>query len=197
MPEARSILVFGIPYPFDHNPPLPPQNAVWGQIAAYARIRDYHNHIPALLDQLAKNLLKVTGSSFNYRVYTDSAPILEREIAQGAGLGWIGRNTCLITPQLGSFFLLAELFTSLDLEPTPAFTHDFCGTCHRCIDACPGRCIRENRTIDAQNCISYLTIENKGTIPHANRLTIGSQIFGCDICQNVCPWNVKTRFIVP
>jgi epoxyqueuosine reductase len=123
------------------------------------------------------------------RWYTDSGPILERDLAQRAGIGWIGKNTCLIHPKHGSYFLLSEIFLDLVLEPDPPFRTDHCGTCTRCIEACPTDCILPNRTLDATRCSSYLTIELKDDIPSALREKIGDWVFGCDICQMVCPWN--------
>ena len=132
---------------------------------------------------------KILGRKIAYRAFTDSAPILERDLAQRAGLGWIGKNGCLIHPDLGSFFLLAEVFMDIELDVDQPFTADRCGSCHRCIEACPTRCIQSDRTIDSSRCISYLTIENKGPIPQELRPRLGNWIFGCDICQMVCPWN--------
>ncbi|MBI3738943.1 MAG: tRNA epoxyqueuosine(34) reductase QueG, partial [Chloroflexi bacterium] len=128
------------------------------------------------------------------RWYTDTGPILERDLAQRAGLGWIGKNTCLINPHLGSYFLLAEIFLDLELEPDPPFVTDQCGTCTRCIEACPTDCILDDRTIDAGRCISYLTIELKDDIPAELRPLMDDWVFGCDVCQMVCPWN---RFAAP
>jgi epoxyqueuosine reductase len=121
----------------------------------------------------------------------DTGPVQERVYARHAGLGWIGKNTCLINPKHGSYFLLAEILLGLELEPDPPVVTDYCGTCTRCIDACPTDCIRPDRTLDAGRCISYLTIENKGDIPDGLRGSTGEWVFGCDICQAVCPWNVR------
>jgi epoxyqueuosine reductase len=114
---------------------------------------------------------------------------LERDLAQRAGLGWIGKNTCLINPRLGSYFLLAEILLDLELESDLPFDSDHCGTCSRCIEACPTGCILSDRMIDARICLSYLTIENKKEIPINLRTRVGNRVFGCDICQQVCPWN--------
>jgi epoxyqueuosine reductase len=135
---------------------------------------------------------KVGGGVPN-RWYTDTGPILERDLAQRAGLGWIGKNTCLINPKLGSYFLLAEILLGTDLEPDPPFPADRCGTCTRCIDACPTHCILPDRTLDARRCISYLTIENKGEIPPDLRTHMDNWTFGCDACQMACPWNRFTE----
>ena len=136
-----------------------------GRVAAYACSTDYHDVIVPLLEQAAAHIEEWLGRPAAWRAYTDTGPILERDAASQAGLGWIGKNTCLISPQHGSYFLLGELFLDVEIEPDPPFTSDQCGTCRRCIDACPTQCIRDDRTLDAGRCISYLTIENKGAIP--------------------------------
>jgi epoxyqueuosine reductase len=162
-----------------------------GQIASYAWGPDYHTIIPPRLAQLVAFVEGRLQRPIIWRGYTDTGPILERDLAMQAGLGWIGKNTSLISPHSGSFFLLAEMMWDVELEPDPPLTHDFCGTCRRCITACPTGCILPNRTLDARRCISYLTIENKGTIPPELRPASGNWIFGCDICQQVCPWNQR------
>jgi epoxyqueuosine reductase len=158
-------------------------------VAAYAWGQDYHLVLPERLKALVDFVEEQTGQPVPNRVYTDTGPLLERELAQRAGLGWIGKNTCLIHPRLGSYFLLAEVMLGVDLEPDPPFTDDRCGTCTRCIQACPTGCILPDRTLDAERCISYLTIENRGSIPADLRPLMGRWVFGCDICQLVCPWN--------
>jgi epoxyqueuosine reductase len=160
-----------------------------GQIASYAWGTDYHDVLPARMKELVQFIEGQVGGPVKNRWYTDSGPILERDLAQRAGIGWIGKNTCLIHPRHGSYFLLSEILLDLALEPDPPFVTDHCGTCTRCIEACPTDCILPNRTIDAQRCISYLTIELKEDIPTELREKIGSWVFGCDICQMVCPWN--------
>jgi epoxyqueuosine reductase len=158
-------------------------------VAAYAWGRDYHLVFPQRLESLVAYIGQEVRGTVPNRWYTDTGPILERDLAQRAGLGWIGKNTCLINPKLGSYFLLAEILLGTDLEPDPPFTVDRCGTCTRCIEACPTHCILPDRTLDARRCISYLTIENKGEIPPDLRPRMGNWTFGCDVCQMVCPWN--------
>jgi len=184
--ECQSILVVGIPY-------FPPWQ--WkgetgeGRVAAYAWGADYHDVLPARLQALVTFLEGSLGYPVPYRWYTDTGPLLERDLAQRAGLGWIGKNTCLIHPRQGSYFLLAEILLGVKLEPDPPFTVDHCGTCTRCLEACPTGCILPDRTLDAWRCISYLTIELKGAIPENLRPELGDWVFGCDVCQQVCPWN--------
>jgi epoxyqueuosine reductase len=194
LPGCKSILVLGWPYSV---PSLSRESLevdgqrLTGQIASYAWGEDYHDVIPARLKLLVAFVEERTGGTIPNRLYTDTGPILERDLAQQAGLGWIGKNTCLINPQQGSFFLLAEVFLGIKLEPDTPFNADHCGTCTRCIEACPTSCIQADRTIDASKCISYLTIELKGAIPRDLRDQVGNWIFGCDICQQVCPWNQR------
>jgi epoxyqueuosine reductase len=193
LPGAKSIIVLGARY---HNS-LDVQDMeidiCTGRMASYAWDIDYHQLLTEKMNQMIQKIMQVTGKPFGYKFYTDSGPILERDFAQSAGLGWIGKNSCLISPHKGSFLFLAEILTDLELEPDLPFTNDFCGSCQRCIQACPTQCILPNRTIDSSRCISYLTIENKGEIPRNLRKKISNWIFGCDICQNVCPWNQKTN----
>ncbi len=141
------------------------------------------------MKELVQFIEAQVGGPVKNRWYTDTGPILERDLAQRAGIGWIGKNTCLINPKQGSYFLLSEIFLDLALEPDAPFVTDHCGTCTRCIQACPTDCILPDRTIDARRCISYLTIELKDDIPVELRDKIGDWTFGCDICQMVCPWN--------
>ncbi len=188
LPECRSILLLGIPY---NNPPPQPAKKGQGRTAAYAWNDDYHDILKPRLQALVEFIEKETGQPIPNRWYTDTGPILERDLASRAGLGWIGKNSMLISPKVGSTFLLAEILLGIDLDPDPPFTTDHCGTCTACIDACPTDCILPNRTLDARRCISTLTIELKGPIPPDLRPLIGDWVFGCDICQQVCPWNIR------
>jgi epoxyqueuosine reductase len=165
-------------------------------VARYALGRDYHKLMRARLQKLAERIATAVGD-FGYRVFVDSAPVLERALARNAGLGWIGKNACLIDKNSGSWFFLGELYTDLPLPmDAPASAH--CGTCTRCIEICPTQAIVAPNRIDARRCISYLTIEAQGPIPVEFRAAIGNRIFGCDDCQLVCPWNkFSTRFDEP
>ncbi len=186
LPECRSIIVTGTLYgssDLDHTTEF--------KIAKYALGKDYHHELINRLQMLQDEIEAHVGGPVNHRIYADTGPLLEREIAQRAGLGWIGKNSCLINPNLGSYFLLAELMLDLPLEPDAPFLSDRCGSCSRCIEACPTRCILPDRTLDAGRCISYLTIENKGLTSPGLREHIGNWLFGCDICQQVCPWNIR------
>ncbi len=199
LPECKSILVLAAPYSSSSPANLEPrldghEHRARGRIASYAWGRDYHSVFSKRLRDLVRFIEAQAGHSVANRWYTDTGPILERELAQRAGLGWIGKNTCLINPKRGSYFLLAEIFLDLELEPDPPFVTDQCGSCTRCIEACPTSCILPDRTIDAGRCISFLTIELKEDIPPELRPLTEDWIFGCDICQAVCPWN---RFAAP
>ena len=156
-------------------------------VARYALGRDYHKLMRSRLQKLADRIGDYVGA-FGYRVFVDSAPVLERALARNAGLGWIGKNACVINKEAGSWFFLGEIYTDLPLPvDAPASAH--CGTCTRCIDICPTQAIIAPNRIDARRCISYLTIELKGSIPEQFRAAIGNRIFGCDDCQLACPWN--------
>jgi len=189
LPECKSILVLATPY----APSLPQGEEEEvrdkGDIASYARGEDYHDVLPVRMKELVQFIEKQVGGPIKNRYYADTGPILERDLAQRAGIGWIGKNTCLIHPKQGSYFFISEILLDLELEPDSPFMSDHCGTCTRCIQACPTDCILPGRTLDATKCISYLTIELKDDIPVALRDKLGDWTFGCDICQMVCPWN--------
>ncbi|AWV87874.1 tRNA epoxyqueuosine(34) reductase QueG [Bradymonas sediminis] len=163
------------------------------RIARYAHGDDYHDTLWERMRELAAFIHAETGADCGTRPATDTAPILERDLAALAGLGWVGKNAMLINPEIGSFSFIAEVLVDLDLEATHPMVPDRCGTCSKCIDACPTNAIISPAVIDARRCISYLTIELRGPIPRALRPLIGDHIFGCDICQVVCPWNSKAE----
>jgi epoxyqueuosine reductase len=191
LPECRSILVLGAPHPPPESAPPPAGEGPHGRVAAYAWGDDYHESLKTRLGELVAFIEGRVGRPVTHRTYTDTGPLLERELAQRAGLGWIGKNTCLINPGMGSYFLLAEVLLGVGLVPDRPFTADHCGSCTRCLEACPTGCILPDRTLDARRCISYLTIELKGAVPPQLRPALGAWIFGCDICQQVCPWNQR------
>ena len=192
MPQAKSLICLGMRYPSPASTPAPPAvEGPHGRLASYAWGQDYHLVIPPKLEQLAVFIEHELGRRIDRKAYTDTGPILERDLAQRAGLGWIGKNSCLINPSSGSYYLLAELFVDVEFEIDAPFLNDHCGTCTRCIDACPTGCILPNRTLDSRRCISYLTIENKGPVEKELRPKLGEWVFGCDICQQVCPWNIR------
>ncbi len=185
MPACRSILVVAA----NHLPPAPPRRDL--QIAAYALGQDYHEVLPERLRGVIDALQTRLDRPVRHKIYTDTGPLLERELAQRAGLGWIGKNTCLIHPKRGSYFFLAEVLLDVELVADKPFVADHCGSCTRCIQACPTGCILPDRTLQADACISYLTIEAKGEVPAELRAQVGEWVFGCDVCQQVCPWNLR------
>jgi epoxyqueuosine reductase len=162
-----------------------------GPVARYARGDDYHVLLRERVRLLHGWLEAETGATINARPYVDSGPILERDLAQRAGLGWFGKNTMLINPRMGSFFFLASLFVDVALTPDEPFAADRCGTCTRCLDACPTQAFVGPHVLDATRCISYVTIELKGAIDEALRVGVGDRVYGCDVCQDVCPWNIS------
>jgi epoxyqueuosine reductase len=195
IPEARSVVVVAQNYYQDSpedaaHPPLGKR----GRVSRHAWGNDYHNVMWARLDELAAYVEADVGQPVAHRRYVDTGPLLERELAVRAGLGWIGKNTMLINPQIGSWLFLGELMLDVELECDTPFQTDHCGTCTRCIKACPTGCIQPDRFLDASECISYLTIELKSEIiPPDLQPLVGDWIFGCDICQTVCPWNRFAR----
>lgn len=162
-----------------------------GPVARYARGDDYHDIMWDRLGQLHRWIDERLGEHVNGKAYVDTGPLLERDLARRAGLGWFGKNTTLINPRAGSFFFLGALLLDLDLPADEPFATDHCGTCTRCLDACPTSALVEPHVLDSTRCISYLTIELKGDIPETMRPLIGDLLYGCDICQEVCPWNEK------
>ena len=191
LPGCKSILVLGIPYDKPQEPKEPNAGNAHGRTAAYAWGNDYHEVLKVRLQALTAFIDEKVGAPVPSLWYTDTGPILERELAQRAGLGWIGKNSMLINPELGSYYLLAEILLGIELDLDSEITNDYCGSCTRCIEACPTSCILPDRTLDAKRCISYLTIELKGAIPTDLRPQMAAWVFGCDICQQVCPWNER------
>jgi len=198
--SAQSMICVGKLYqtPWPYSTQWNDRERAW--ISRYAWGADYHDVVRRGLEQLDGVLRQRTGPGYESKICVDTAPLLERSYARMAGLGWIGKNTCLINQPLGSWFVLGELLVSLRMEPGYLLDPpppDRCGTCTRCIDACPTAAIvpggrdplGRDFTIDSRLCISYFTIELRGTVPEAQRSEIGSHVFGCDICQDVCPWN--------
>jgi epoxyqueuosine reductase len=182
---ARSLVVVGAAYPRGREAsPSPLQ----GRVARYARGRDYHDVLKERLWTLVRVLRERVGEDFRCRVFVDTGPLVEREAAVRAGLGFIGKNTCLLTPGAGSFLLLGAILTDLPLPPDRPLERD-CGACRLCLDACPTGALDGAYRLDARRCIAYLTIELRGAIPSGLRPELGERLFGCDICQEVCPWN--------
>ncbi|MGI9048378.1 MAG: tRNA epoxyqueuosine(34) reductase QueG [Rubrobacteraceae bacterium] len=185
--SAKSVVSLGVSYyPGDH-----PENPGGGRVARYAWGRDYHVVIKERLFRLREELEEELGVKIKARGFTDAVPLLERSAAQHAGLGFFGRNSCVINGEIGSFFFIADLIVDLALEPDAHGTGT-CGRCSRCMDRCPTGAIKAPGVVDARLCISYLTIENRGEIPRELRPLVGDWAFGCDVCQEVCPYN-KTK----
>ncbi|HEV1996378.1 MAG TPA: tRNA epoxyqueuosine(34) reductase QueG [Candidatus Acidoferrum sp.] len=198
MPGIRSAIVGLLNYntaqPLSTDPALPIDDGKpSGWISRYAWGDDYHDVLRERLDALVESLRDRFTSPFVARTYVDTGPVQERVLAKYAGLGWLGKNTLLLNQMLGSFFFLGVILTTLDLEPTLGANElpppDLCGSCRRCLDACPTQAFVEPYVMDARKCISYLTIELRGSIPEEFREPMGNHVFGCDICQDVCPWN--------
>jgi epoxyqueuosine reductase len=162
-----------------------------GPIARYARGDDYHDVMVDRLDSLHRWLEGEIGAPVRGKAYVDTGPILERDLARRAGLGWIGKNTMLVNPRRGSFFFLGALLVDLELRADAPFDADRCGSCTRCLDACPTDAFVAPRVMDARRCISYLTIEHRSDIAGELQPLIGEMLYGCDICQDVCPWNIR------
>jgi epoxyqueuosine reductase len=188
LPSARSVVCVGKLYqtPWPQSTRFDDAECAW--ISRYAWGDDYHDVMRRGLERFDGLLREVAGAEFESRVCVDTAPLLERSYARLAGLGWIGRNTCLINQGQGSWFFLGELLVSLEIAPDTA-PPDRCGTCMRCVEACPTAAIVPGVGLDATLCISYFTIELRGAIPAEQRSGVGAHVFGCDICQDVCPWN--------
>jgi epoxyqueuosine reductase len=189
-PWARSVIVCAINYNTDHPYSTEVNNPDRGWISRYAWSReDYHDAVLRRLKQV-ESALHAVAEDVETRSYVDTGPIVERVFAKYAGVGWIGKNTCVINQGKGSWLFLGVILTSMELAPDVPAT-DRCGTCTRCIEACPTDALLKPYELDSNRCISYLTIEKRGSIPEELRAGMGKQVFGCDICQDVCPWNRK------
>jgi len=189
-PEARTIVVLGLNYAGEDDPLAALADPQRGAISVYARGRDYHDTVKRRLKALARWIAGRWPGDL--KVYVDTAPVMEKPLAQEAGLGWQGKHTNLVSREFGSWLFLGEIYLSLALSPDAAES-DHCGACRRCLDVCPTNAFPAPYRLDARRCISYLTIEHKGPIPHELRGAIGNRIFGCDDCLAVCPWNKFAR----
>jgi len=189
MPRARVAVVTLTNYFHGSaNPGAAPRGQP--RVAQYAWSADYHDVLGGRLEQLAATIREIVPGATT-RVYVDAGPVPERELAQRAGLGWIGKNMMLIHPEIGSFTFIGVVLTDAALAPDLPFDADRCGTCRRCLDACPTDAFAGPGDLDARACISYLTIEHRGAFSDAQRRNVGEWVFGCDVCQDVCPWNVS------
>jgi len=191
-PDARRVISLALSYAPDGDPLATLSAPEQATISVYARNRDYHDIIKGRLKELAQHLLaqarRMGLGEGEVKVFVDTAPVMEKPLAQQAGLGWQGKHTNLVSRRLGSWFFLAEIFTDLEL-PVDEAEIDHCGSCRACLDVCPTDAFPAPYRLDARRCISYLTIENKGPIPRAFRAAIGNRIYGCDDCLAACPWN--------
>ncbi|MEQ1930822.1 MAG: tRNA epoxyqueuosine(34) reductase QueG, partial [Parvularculaceae bacterium] len=185
-PQANSIIMLGMNYGPDSDPRAALQNETRAAVSVYAKGRDYHDVLKARLKALARWLVGAEGGEV--KVFVDTAPVMEKPLAQAAGLGWQGKHTNLVSRRHGSWLFLGAVFTTLEIA-IDAPEADHCGACRRCLDICPTAAFPAPYQIDARRCISYLTIEHKGPIPHEFREAIGNRVYGCDDCLAVCPWN--------
>ncbi len=186
LPGARSVIAVALNY-YQGDPP---EAAGWTPVAHYAWGRDYHDVMTPCLEALLAFLREAAGPDVKGKVYVDTGPVLERDLAARAGLGWVGKNTNLLHPELGSWFFIGIILTTAELDWDEPLA-DRCGTCRACLDVCPTEAFPAPYALDARRCISYLTIEQKGPIPEELREPMGEWVFGCDLCQTVCPWNRK------
>lgn len=191
LPEAKSICVLAVPMKLRKEDPD-------GEVASYAYYADYHESIGRMAEELTDGIRKLCRIPFSYRICIDAAPILERSLAVRAGLGWIGKSSMFVSPRFGSALFLCEILLSLEIEPDEPYTRDGCGSCRRCVEACPNGCIDPvSRTIRADRCAAYLTIEHKGEFTEEQIRLVGRKLFGCDVCLRACPWNTRNPAFSP
>ena len=183
-PEAKTVISFGYNYYTDNN-----RNNNDYKISNYAWGNDYHVVLKEKLYEIIK-IINLHNQQFNYRVCVDTSPIMEKHWGQKSGLGWIGKHTNLINSKIGTWFFLSEIIIDFEMKYNEPFTYDLCGTCTKCIDACPTEAL-DDYILDSNKCISYLTIEHRDSIPDSSSEKLNNWIYGCDICQEVCPWNIK------
>ena len=189
-PKVRSIIVLGMNYGPDHDPRDVLEKRDRGAISVYAQNRDYHDVMKGRLKEIAGRIVARSGG--DVKVFVDTAPVMEKPLAEAAGIGWQGKHSNLVSREFGSWLFLGSIFTTAEIEPDLA-EEDHCGSCRACLDACPTDAFPAPYRLDARRCISYLTIENKGPIPHEFREAIGNRIYGCDDCLAACPWNKFAR----
>ncbi len=187
-PEARSVIVLGESYTPEHDPLAVLEHPEQAAISVYAQNRDYHDTVKKRLKRLARWLIAEAGPDTEVKVFVDTAPVPEKPLGQAAGLGWQGKHTNLVSRDLGSWFFIGSIFTTLDL-PVDAPETDHCGSCRACLDICPTDAFPAPYQLDARRCISYLTIEHKGPVDEDLRAKMGNRIYGCDDCLAACPWN--------
>jgi epoxyqueuosine reductase len=184
--NVRSILMLGMNYGPEGDALATLAKPDRGNLSVYARHRDYHDVVKGALKRLGQEIVRLAGGEI--KVFVDTAPVMERALAEAAGLGWQGKHTVLVSRDLGNWLFLGAIYLSADIEPDEAES-DHCGSCRRCLAACPTNAFPQPYLLDARRCISYLTIEHKGPIPHEFRKAMGNRIYGCDDCLAVCPWN--------
>ncbi len=191
LPGVRTIIVLAVPMGLQEPRPV-------YEVASYAHYIDYHEAIPPMADALISRIRSLCGTDLSYRICVDSSPILERSLAVRAGLGWIGKSSMFVAPRYGSALFLCEILTDLELPPDAPYTRDGCGSCRRCVDKCPNRCIDpDSRTIRADRCAAYLTIEHKGDFSEEQVSLVGTHLFGCDECLRACPHNSRNNGTSP
>lgn len=190
IPGVRSVIVCGLLYNTRGEKSIDRCNRLQAWVSRYAWGYDYHRVVAGMLAHLLERLRRTCGVSFQSRVYVDTGPVLEKVYAYRAGLGWFGKNSCILNKRFGSYFFLGVILTDLKIEPGQP-ERDHCGDCTLCVDACPTGAIVVPRVVDSRRCISYQTIENREEVPEFIRPQMGGNVFGCDICQEVCPWNRK------